>query len=77
MYLSKMEFPADWSDDDILEAIREVVGTGVVDRPAHRSGELVIIGEVDGVVLATIVKPNGEIRTAYPLTGEGVVINPR
>ena len=68
----KTEFPASWSDDDILEAIRQVAGTGTVDRPAHRDGDLVIVGEVNGVTIEVVVQPNGEVRTGYPLTGPGV-----
>ncbi|MGV6847478.1 MAG: EndoU domain-containing protein [Marinibacterium sp.] len=68
----KTEFPANWSDDDILEAIRQVAGTGTVDRPAHRDGDLVIVGEVNGVTIEVVVQPNGEVRTGYPLSGPGV-----
>lgn len=73
----KTEFPMDWSDEDILEAIKEVAGTGIIDRPARRPKEYVIVGEVNGVTIETVVKPNGEIRTAYPIRGNGVVQNPR
>ncbi|WP_395007081.1 EndoU domain-containing protein [Cypionkella sp.] len=59
----KTEFPASWSDDDILEAIRQVAGTGTVDRPAHRGGDLVVVGEVNGVTIEVVVQPNGEVRT--------------
>lgn len=68
----KTEFPATWSDEDILEAIRQVAGAGIVDRPAHRDGDLVIIGEVNGVTIEVVVQPNGEVRTGYPLSGPGV-----
>ena len=68
----KTEFPASWSDDDILEAIRQVAGTGTVDRPAHRDGDLVVVGEVNGVTIEVVVQPNGEVRTGYPLSGPGV-----
>lgn len=73
----KTEFPADWTDDDILDAIIEVAGTGLVDRLAHREGDLVIVGEVDGVTIEVVVRPNGEVRTGYPLSGPGVTKNPR
>lgn len=68
----KTEFPAGWSDNDILDAIRQVAGTGTVDRPAHRNGDLVIVGEVNGVTIEVVVQPNGEVRTGYPLSGPGV-----
>ncbi len=73
----KTEFPASWSDADILDAIREVAGTGTVDRQAHREGYLVIIGEVNGVTIKVVVQPNGEVRTGYPVSGEGVIDNLR
>jgi len=73
----KTEFPESWSDDDILDAIREVAGNGTVDRPAHRPGDLVIVGEVDGVTIKVIVRPNGEVRTGYPVSGNGVLDNLR
>lgn len=68
----KTEFPASWSDDDILEAIRQVAENGTVDRPAHRDGDLVIVGEVNGVTIKVVVQPNGEVRTGYPVSGPGV-----
>jgi hypothetical protein len=71
----KTELPARWSDDDILEAIRQVAGTGTVDRPAHRDGDLVIIGVVNGVTIEVVVQPKGEVRTGYPISGSGVSRN--
>jgi hypothetical protein len=71
----KTEFPSSWSDADILEAIRQVAGNGTVDRPAHRGGDLVIVGAVNGVTIEVVVQPNGEVRTAYPLSGLGVIRN--
>lgn len=73
----KTEFPASWSDDDILEAIRYVAGTGVVIGPAHRKNDLLISGEVNGVTIRVVVRADGQVRTGYPISGEGVVRNPR
>ena len=73
----KTEFPADWDDDDIVAAIKTVAGSGTVKEPAHRRGELVITGVVDGVTIEAVVKENGDVRTAYPVSGPGVVHNPR
>lgn len=73
----KTEFPATWSGDRILDAVREVAGTGIADRPARRPGELVIVGEVEGVTIEVVVRPTGEVRTAYSVRGTGVVRNPR
>ena len=73
----KKEFPVSWSDDDILDAIRLVAGSGTVIGPAHREGDLLISGEVNGVTIRVVVRPNGEVRTGYPVSGEGVIENPR
>ncbi len=73
----KTEFPASWSDDDILDAIRQVAGAGAVIGPAHREGDLLISGEVNGVTIRVVVQPNGEVRTGYPVSGNGVIENPR
>lgn len=73
----KTEFPASWSDDDILDAIRQVAGSGTVIGPAHREGDLLISGEVNGVTIRVVVRPNGEVRTGYPVSGDGAIENPR
>ncbi len=72
----KTEFPPGWTDEKILDAVREVAGTGTVDKPGIRHGELEIVGEIDGVRIRVVVKENGEVRTAYPTSGPGVVRNP-
>lgn len=73
----KTEFPPGWDDAKIIAAIKAVAGTGEVKEPAHRRGELVISGVVDGVTIEAVVKQNGDVRTAYPVSGPGVVRNPR
>lgn len=74
---NKTEFPPSWTDEKILDAIREVAGTGTVVGPARRPDELLISGEVDGVQIEVVVKPSGDVRTAYPTGGPGVIRNPR
>ena len=73
----KTEFPASWSDDDILAAIRQVAANGTVIGPAQREHDLLISSEVDGVTIEVVVRPNGEVRTAYPIPGNGISENPR
>lgn len=73
----KTEFPPDWSDDEILDAISDVAQNGNVIRPAHRPGEVVKAGNVRGVDIETIVRPDGPVRTGYPTGGAGVVRNPQ
>lgn len=48
-----------------------------MDRSAHREGDLVIVGEVNGVTIEVVVQPNGEVRTGYPVSGNGIIENPR
>jgi len=73
----KTEFPASWTDAEIIEAIRQVAGTGTVVGSAHRVGDLLIGGELNGVRIRVVVQLNGEVRTGYPVLGEGVIENPR
>ena len=73
----KTEFPASWTDAEIIEAIRQVAGTGTVVGSAHRVGDLLIGGELNGVRIRVVVRPNGEVRTGYPVSGDGVIENPR
>lgn len=73
---NKTEFPAAWSDDKVLDAIREVARNGDVIGPAHRPDEVRVRGEVDGVTITAVIGSDGRVRTAYPNSGPGVVRNP-
>lgn len=74
--LGKTEFPADWDDDTTVRHIIDVARRpDSVEMQGH--GTWKVRGERDGVDVVAIVKPDGQIRTAFPLPGgKGVVQNP-
>ncbi len=73
----KTEFPTDWSDDKILDGVADVAQNGTIKGPAHRPGEVVKTGTIDGVDIDVVVKGDGGVRTGYPTGGTGVTKNPR
>jgi hypothetical protein len=73
----KTEFPSDWSDEKILDGVSDVAENGTIKGPAHRPGEYVKTGNVDGVDIDVVVKGDGAVRTGYPTGGVGVTKNPR
>jgi hypothetical protein len=73
----KTEFPPEWTDDDILDGVSEVAQNGAVKGPAHRPGEVVKTGTINGVDIDVVVKGDGKVRTGYPTGGPGVIQNPR
>lgn len=73
----KTEFPESWSDDKILDGVADVAQNGNVKGPAHRPGEFIKSGTVDGVDIDVVVKGDGGVRTAFPTGGSDVIRNPR
>ncbi len=71
----KRVFPADWSDDIAIEHTMDVARApdSAVKLPTD---EWLAHGERDGVRLAVIVDPDGDVLTAYPVHGPGVMQNP-
>lgn len=71
----KSEFPEQWDDDDTMALCLDVA-----QRPAAAvalpSGDFRASGEREGVQLGVVVSPDGELLTAYPVRGDGVVHNP-
>jgi hypothetical protein len=74
----KTEFPADWDDDQIIDAILAVARTP--DRePEHQNwnDRWKVSGQHKGVEIFAIVESDGAIWTAWPGEGSpGVVKNP-
>jgi hypothetical protein len=71
----KTVFPEDWDEQKIISEIEDVANhpDGI---PAEQSnGSYVVTGTRDGVDISVIVKPDGEIATAYPTGGQGVARN--
>lgn len=71
----KRVFPARWSDDTAIEHTMDVARApdSAVRLP---TGEWLAHGERNGVRLAVIVDPDGDVLTAYPVHGPGVMQNP-
>lgn len=75
----KTEFPASWSDDDIIRAVMDTARRPqtVVDQAPQRESYLVS-AEHGGVTVQVAVSRAGEVLTGYPAPGgPGVVRNPR
>jgi hypothetical protein len=71
----KSEFPASWSDDDIIRRVMETARHP--ERTVEQKGRNVLArATYDGVEVQVVVHPEGRIITAYPLSGPGVVKNP-
>jgi len=61
----KSEFPADWSDDKIIQEIEDIANDPATE--AQPSGDrLVKTGTRDGVEIKVVIDPDGEIVTGYP-----------
>ncbi len=73
----KSEFPDTWSDGKILDEISKVAKNGIIDRNAGRPGEVIKVGVVDGVEIEVVVKQDGFVMSVWPVSGPGVVVNPK
>lgn len=68
----KRWFPEGWSDGDIEDAIWQVLGAPRAVWDAL-NGDLNVYGEVERVRVKVIIAPSGQIKSAYPLDGDGVI----
>ena len=72
----RTEFPDDWSDGRILDALADVArGGAVMERT--RSGAAVVEGAVQGVLINVVVGSDGAVAAGWPVSGPGVARNPR
>lgn len=71
----KSEYPATWTDNKTTAAFMSVAREpdGAVAQP---DGTFRAWGVRDGVDMRVVVTSEGEVVTAYPVSGEGVVHNP-
>lgn len=71
----KSEFPRHWDPDRLIDHCEDVVRqpSGAVALP---NGDFRAYGEREQVLIGAVVSPDGELRTAYPVSGPGVVQNP-
>jgi hypothetical protein len=79
----KSEFPQRWSDEDILNHAEDVARTEqpigpktTKDANGNKVQSWDYVGVRDGVTVHVTVLEGGEIRTAYPEGGTGVIVNP-
>ena len=70
---NKSEFPAGWSDDQIMHHISDVATDPLSTVRAGRGGDSFVRGTRDGVDIEVLIR-NGEIWTGYPTN---VQRNPR
>jgi uncharacterized protein YukE len=71
----KTEFPADWTDDDIIRSVMDTAMKPSWVSPGRRDNRL-CHAWVRGVDVVAVVSPDGAVITGYPLPGgRGVVDN--
>ena len=73
----KTLFPRDWSDDTVLERVRDVARRPDFAPRRQDNDRWVCEGVREGVCIQVVVDPDGAVRTALPLYGPGVTRNPR
>jgi RHS repeat-associated protein len=70
----KSEFPAGWSDDQVMHHIADIATDPAATRTAGRGGRTVVDGTRDGIDIRVILAPDGSIVTGFPTN---VPRNPR
>jgi hypothetical protein len=70
------EFPAGWTDEQIIAVIKDVANDPGEPRRRQYNGRWRAAGDRYGVKIVVLVEENGQVHTAYPLEGPGVVRNP-
>jgi uncharacterized protein YukE len=73
----KTEFPADWSDDEVIERVMDTARRPQSAIWQPKKNTFIVTAEHAGVIVTAIVNKHGEVRTGYPRKGgTGVVKNP-
>lgn len=73
----KTEFPAHWSDDDIIQRVMETARAPEAGFWNSKHNTFNVTGTFDGVVVVVAVKADGSVKSAFPQPGgRGVVKNP-
>jgi hypothetical protein len=70
------EFPAGWTDEQIIAVIEDVANEPAEPWRRQYNGRWRAGGERYGVQVVVLAEENGQVRTAYPLAGSGVIRNP-
>jgi hypothetical protein len=73
----KSEFPPSWTGDRIATTVLELARAPDAQPVQGREKRWVVEGVRDEVRIRVIVDPGGRIITAVPLSGPGVIQNPR
>ncbi len=73
----KSEFPPSWSGDRIVATALALARAPDVPPVPGRDGCWLVEAVRDGVRMRVVVAPDGTILTAVPLSGPGVIQNPR
>ncbi len=73
----KSEFPPSWSGDRIVTTALALARAPDVPPVPGRDGCWLVEAVRDGVRVRVVVEPDGTILTAVPLSGPGVIQNPR
>lgn len=72
---NKTEFPESWDDTKILDSIEDVAKNPDSPPTLSDSGNYKVSGTRDGVQIEGYVSPEGQVKTGFPVRGEGVVRN--
>lgn len=72
----KTEFPPGWTRDRILRSALSVARDPTKIRRSAQFGRWIATGVRDGVMMLVVTEPDGQLVTAYPLSGPGVARNP-
>jgi hypothetical protein len=73
----KSEFPPSWDGDRIVATALALARAPDVPPASGRKNRWVVEGVRDGVRMRVVTEPDGRIMTAVPLSGPGVIQNPR
>ncbi|GAA4537983.1 EndoU domain-containing protein [Amycolatopsis samaneae] len=70
------EFPQGWSNRQIISVITDVANVPGEPRRRQHNGRWRCAGERYGVYVVVLADDDGQVRTAYPAGGPGVLRNP-
>jgi hypothetical protein len=62
------EFPASWSDQDIIDAIEDVANDTSATTIRGRNGSMRLIASRNSVSITVVLDGRGQIVTGYPTT---------
>ncbi|MEU6265638.1 EndoU domain-containing protein [Saccharopolyspora shandongensis] len=72
---NKMEFPATWDDDQIINSIEDLAKNPDHPPELQENGRWRVEGTRGGVDIRVVVDKSGRVHTAHPVGGEDVIRN--